>query len=89
MAGVMQCDVRTLHVLADPGAALAALAGLLREWNWPLIDGQVENPHLSSLGAFTLPRGEFLQQVALLRDQAGVVGSWTALAGERGIGHVL
>ena len=69
--------------------ALAALAGLLREWNWPLIDGQVENPHLSSLGAVTLPRGEFLQQVALLRDQAGVVGSWTALAGERGIGHVL
>ena len=42
--------------------ALAALAQRLRDWGWPLIDAQVENPHLLRLGAESWPRAEFLQR---------------------------
>lgn len=49
--------------------ALAGLAHFLRLQGWPLIDAQVENDHLQTLGAITLPRADFLdivqQQVAL------------------------
>ena len=61
--------------------ALAALAHRLREWGWPLIDAQVENPHLLSLGAESWPRPKFLAQVAELTGLAGAVGSWTARFG--------
>jgi leucyl/phenylalanyl-tRNA--protein transferase len=46
--------------------ALCALASLLREWDCPLIDAQVSNPHLLSLGAVEIPREIFLRQVAML-----------------------
>lgn len=61
--------------------ALAALAHRLREWDWPLIDAQVENPHLLSLGAESWPRPEFLAQVAELTRLTGTMGSWTARFG--------
>ena len=61
--------------------ALAALAHRLREWGWPLIDAQVENEHLVSLGAETWPRGQFLAAVAALGAQPGTYGSWTARFG--------
>ena len=40
------------------------------QWGWPLIDAQVENPHLVSLGAHHLARAEFL---ARWPDLAGAV----------------
>lgn len=40
--------------------ALAALAQRLAQWQWPLIDAQLDNPHLRSLGAHLLPRAQFL-----------------------------
>jgi leucyl/phenylalanyl-tRNA---protein transferase len=46
--------------------ALCALAALLRRWGFPLIDAQVSNPHLLSLGAFEMPRSTFLRGIALL-----------------------
>jgi leucyl/phenylalanyl-tRNA--protein transferase len=52
---------------ARPGGskvALAALAMRLRAWGWPLIDAQVENAHLRSLGAILMPREAFLAEVA-------------------------
>lgn len=58
-------------------AALAALALRLREWGWPLIDAQVENPHLSSLGAESWPRSRFLAKVGLLAGIPEAPGSWT------------
>jgi leucyl/phenylalanyl-tRNA--protein transferase len=61
--------------------ALAALAHRLHAWGWPLIDAQVENPHLLSLGAESWPRPEFLAQVAELTGLAGDVGNWTARFG--------
>ena len=44
--------------------ALYALAALLREWDFPLIDAQVSNPHLLSLGAVEIPRSTFLQHLS-------------------------
>ncbi len=68
-----------------PGASKAALAGLafrLREWGWPLIDAQVENPHLDSLGAESWPRERFLRKIAALTAAAEPVGVWTVRFGE-------
>ncbi len=63
--------------------ALAGLAAFLAELGWPLIDAQVENPHLQSLGAVLMPRAGFLdcvrQQVAL----PGLAGHWQARFGDR------
>jgi len=57
--------------------ALAALACRLQQWGWPLIDAQVENPHLLTLGAQSWPRSEFLRQVAQLVVLPEEPGNWT------------
>lgn len=62
--------------------ALAALAHRLAQWGWPLIDAQVENDHLLSMGAEHWPRERFL---ALVREQVrrdAPAGSWTERFGE-------
>ena len=61
--------------------ALAALARQLHRWGWPLIDAQVENPHLLSLGARRWPRGRFLEEVRTLAGGACRTGSWTSAFG--------
>ncbi|HYM85421.1 MAG TPA: leucyl/phenylalanyl-tRNA--protein transferase [Pseudoxanthomonas sp.] len=69
---------------AESGAskvALAALACRLQEWGWPLIDAQVENPHLLSLGAESWPRAEFLRQVTGLTRLPEEPGNWTLRLG--------
>lgn len=63
--------------------ALAALAGFLHEQDCPLIDAQVENPHLLSLGARLMPRDEFMGQVRALVAGPGLQGSWAARFGVR------
>ena len=57
--------------------ALAALIQLLRGWQWPLLDAQVENPHLLSLGACKLKRAIFVERIACLCSLPGRTGSWT------------
>jgi leucyl/phenylalanyl-tRNA--protein transferase len=64
-------------------AALAALARLLHDRDWPLIDAQVENPHLLRMGAESWPRRRFVAEVATLVDAPGRVGPWTDEVGER------
>ncbi|AKC88019.1 leucyl/phenylalanyl-tRNA--protein transferase [Pseudoxanthomonas suwonensis] len=61
--------------------ALAALARCLAGWGWPLIDAQVENPHLLSLGAEAWPRPRFLEAVAHLAAEPGGTGRWTEIFG--------
>ncbi|PII17775.1 leucyl/phenylalanyl-tRNA--protein transferase [Stenotrophomonas indicatrix] len=61
--------------------ALAALARTLHGWGWPLIDAQVENPHLLRMGAEHLPRAPFLQQVRSAVQAPGREGVWTRLVG--------
>lgn len=63
--------------------ALAGLAHVLSGWGWPLVDAQVANPHLDSLGAEAWPRTRFLEQVATLTELDGRNGSWTAIFGDR------
>ena len=57
--------------------ALAALACRLLEWGFPVIDAQVENPHLMSLGAERMPRKVFAELVERLTSVPAPRGSWT------------
>jgi leucyl/phenylalanyl-tRNA--protein transferase len=63
--------------------ALAALARTLAGWGWPLLDAQVDNPHLRLLGARAMPRPAFASAIAALVDQPGRVGAWRDAFGER------
>jgi len=58
-------------------AALMALARQMRRWEMPLIDAQLDNPHLQMLGATSWPRERFLAALAeLVTQPAAVEGSW-------------
>ncbi len=59
-------------------AALAGLAAWLRQQGWPLIDAQVENAHLVSLGAERWERPRFLEAVAALGAEPEAPRSWQA-----------
>lgn len=58
-------------------AALGALALRLADWGWPLVDAQVENAHLLSLGAEPWPRERFLREAARLAAVDAAPGAWT------------
>ena len=62
--------------------ALAALAHRLGAWGWPLIDAQVENPHLLSMGAETWPRPDFLSRMDELLAAPWPAESWASGFGE-------
>ena len=62
--------------------ALSALAARLRDWGWPLLDAQVENPHLLSLGATRMPRAAFLDAIAPLVAASVPPGRWTEAFGD-------
>lgn len=57
--------------------ALLALCHALALWRWPLLDAQVQSDHLESLGATTITRAEFVEELAGLVEQPGSSGSWT------------
>lgn len=58
--------------------ALIFLAHLANQVNGPLIDCQMPNPHLDSLGAMNIPRQEFVQTIKqhLRSPQPFPIGSW-------------
>jgi leucyl/phenylalanyl-tRNA--protein transferase len=62
--------------------ALAALARRLRDWEWPLIDAQVENLHLVGLGAEAWPRADFLRRIATLVAAPAAPGPWSERFGD-------
>jgi len=70
---------------ARTGASKAALYGLarqMRRWDMPLIDAQVGNPHLASLGAASWPRERFIESVDVLAEAPSpVIGPWTEAFG--------
>ena len=70
--------------LASGGSktALLGLALRLRQWGWPLIDAQVENPHLFRMGALSMDRADFIAEIGILTAEPGRIGSWTADFGE-------
>lgn len=57
--------------------ALYALAHQLHEWGFPIIDAQVENPHLLSLGAVRLPRRRFTELLDHYCPQDFPAGPWS------------
>jgi len=56
--------------------ALAALCRQLADWGVAVLDGQVENPHLASLGAQPLPRERYLDWLRRAQPAAAGPGSW-------------
>jgi len=58
--------------------ALIALCRGLHDWGFPLIDAQVESPHLLTLGAFNMPRSQFKAEVARLAAQP-MPGAWNEI----------
>ena len=56
--------------------ALAHLVETLRHWRFELIDCQIDNAHLASLGAEPLPREHFLEQLAGNGRHATRRGRW-------------
>jgi len=62
--------------------ALAALGRHLADWGWPLIDAQIENPHLQRMGAILWPRAHFLDALAPLIAMDEPCRSWAARFGE-------
>lgn len=63
-----------------PDASKVALVHLAKQadaWRFPLIDCQIMNAHLRSLGAMAMPRARFLHAVAVNRGVATRRGRWT------------
>ena len=56
--------------------ALLALCHALELWHWPLLDAQIQSDHLETLGAQSMPRTNFLGEIAGLVDQPGLIGTW-------------
>jgi leucyl/phenylalanyl-tRNA--protein transferase len=56
--------------------ALIALCGALHEWQFPLLDAQVTSPHLQTMGAFEMPRAQFVDRVGRLCAMQHPAGSW-------------
>lgn len=63
--------------------ALAGLAKTLHGWGWPLIDAQVENPHLLRMGANLLPRDIFLAKARSLMCLPEPTGHWSRRFGSQ------
>lgn len=57
--------------------ALVRLCRQLAQWEFGLVDCQMETPHLASLGARTLPRAAFAAQVAELVNLPHRAGPWS------------
>ncbi len=57
--------------------AFICLARGLERWGMPLIDCQVENDHLISLGAQAMPRAEFLEHLRRGMEAPTRLGSWS------------
>ncbi len=56
--------------------ALVALCRQLQQWSFGLLDCQVTNPHLLSMGAMEIPRAEFEFHIAQLLAQSATSGKW-------------
>ncbi|HRK34631.1 MAG TPA: leucyl/phenylalanyl-tRNA--protein transferase, partial [Candidatus Hydrogenedentes bacterium] len=57
--------------------AAAALVRQVSRWNFPMIDSQIHNDHLASLGAREIPRVEYLQRLQSALQHDTRKGVWT------------
>lgn len=56
--------------------ALVLLTRQLAAWDFPLMDGQVGSGHLYRMGAFDMPREEFVRSLRELNKQPSRPGPW-------------
>lgn len=56
--------------------ALIGLCRVLHDWGFLLLDAQVASRHLASLGAFSMPRADFVAHVADACEWPSPAGSW-------------
>ena len=56
--------------------AFFSLTRQLEEWGFSLFDCQISNPHLHSLGAYDIPRAEFLARLSQALSRPTRRGSW-------------
>ena len=70
------------HVSDASKVALVALSNFLRNWDYELIDCQIHNPHLASMGAQLMARSEFLDQLAQTVEKSPATSAWQAQAAE-------
>ncbi len=56
--------------------ALVSLCRQLEQWDYPIIDCQVDNPHLRSMGAEMLPRQQFAEYLARFATGGGQEQPW-------------
>ena len=59
--------------------ALVAAARMLEAWNYVLLDCQIMNPHLATMGVVPLPRREFTALLTVACEQAPAPGAWREL----------
>lgn len=75
--GQVFCGESMFHRATNASkAAFVLLSQHAQQAGYQLIDAQVMNPHLASLGAKTLPRQEFIGQLQQLRDGATANHCW-------------
>ena len=65
------------HIADASKVALAHLSEQLKRWRFQLIDCQIPNRHLNSLGVKPMPRAEFLAALAANQESQTRVGNWT------------
>lgn len=65
------------HTVTDASkVAFYHLHQFLQKHGFKLIDCQQETSHLMSLGAYAIPRSEFLEELKVLTAEATLVGNW-------------
>jgi len=65
------------HLRADASkVAFVALVRQLEQWGFPLVDCQLETPHLASLGARAIPRPRFLAELEQALALPNRPGPW-------------
>lgn len=65
------------HTVTDASkVAFYHLHQFLRNNDFKLIDCQQETKHLMSLGAYSVPRSEFLKELKVITREVSMVGNW-------------
>ena len=66
------------HTVSDASkVAFWHLHQFLLQHDFKIIDCQQETPHLKSLGAYTIPRKDFIKELETLVVEPGLIGGWS------------
>lgn len=75
--GKVFCGESMFHTVTDASkVAFYHLHQFLQEHDFKLIDCQQETSHLMSLGAYSIPRKDFLEELKVLTVEPTLAGNW-------------